>query len=264
MSSRIVMLRAAGPRPMLMRSRFGAGASPAVAGRAMSSATATRGVAAAFGSASSRALFRLATPYATMRNATRQLFGRRDMWAKGKWSVRFNSSTAPKTAAPPKPEKVETGLKALTKKYGWPIVWVYLGLSALDYPVCFFIVHSLGQEKIGEYEAKAKDALKPVTSAIRDVLVGFGILKPSPTEPEPLPQEASGEPVVHKASLWTEAVIAYGIHKSLLVFRIPLAAAITPSIVKFCQTRFPRLFASKTPKFGVKPDASRRIGGGLL
>lgn len=43
--------------------------------------------------------------------------------------------------------------------------------------------------------------------------------------------QATGRVV--KASLWTEAVIAYGIHKALFIFiRVPITVAVTPAIVK--------------------------------
>lgn len=32
--------------------------------------------------------------------------------------------------------------------------------------------------------------------------------------------------------IWTQLLLAYGLHKSLMIFRIPLTAAVTPKIVK--------------------------------
>ena len=32
--------------------------------------------------------------------------------------------------------------------------------------------------------------------------------------------------------LWTQLVLAYAIHKSFIVFRVPLTAAVTPKVVK--------------------------------
>ena len=34
------------------------------------------------------------------------------------------------------------------------------------------------------------------------------------------------------ASIWTQLVLAYAIHKSLIVFRVPLTAAVLPKVVK--------------------------------
>ena len=34
------------------------------------------------------------------------------------------------------------------------------------------------------------------------------------------------------ASLWTELVLAYAIHKSFIFIRVPLTAAVTPKVVK--------------------------------
>ena len=33
-------------------------------------------------------------------------------------------------------------------------------------------------------------------------------------------------------AIWTQLLLAYGLHKSLMIFRIPLTAAVTPKIVK--------------------------------
>jgi len=32
--------------------------------------------------------------------------------------------------------------------------------------------------------------------------------------------------------IWTQLLLAYGLHKSLMIFRIPLTVAVTPRIVK--------------------------------
>ncbi|KAK7206699.1 hypothetical protein BZA70DRAFT_112130 [Myxozyma melibiosi] len=221
---------------------------------------------AVLGARSSRALFRLVSMSRNLlsrplggptgENAALQRAGR----------VRFNSTKAPEAAkkqAPPPAAKKESRLKQLTKKYGWPIVWIYLGLSVLDYPVCFLVVHMLGQEKIGELEDTVVEFLEPVTSKIRDALVKAGLAKEKAQDiVTPLPgSDAAAK--AHKASIWTELVIAYGIHKSLLVFRIPLAAAITPPIVKWGSKHFPRLFKAG-PRFGVKADDKHRFGSGLM
>ncbi|KAK9463980.1 uncharacterized protein V1516DRAFT_688959 [Lipomyces oligophaga] len=209
------------------------------------------------------------------------LLGRRSLFLGSKFQadtlirlprVRFNSSTSGKSlgsaasgSAPAEIPKKKAGrLAELTKKYGWTVVWVYLGLSLIDYPFCFFAVHAMGQEKIGELEDYVLDTISPVTDKISEVLQDLGLKKKKSEEDKPvISDETSAELKTHKASIWTEAVIAYGFHKSLLVFRIPLAAAITPSVLKFCQKHFPSLYAPK-PRFGVKADAKRRIGGGLF
>lgn len=49
-------------------------------------------------------------------------------------------------------------LKQLSKEYGWTALGVYLGLSLLDFPVCFLAVRLLGTERIGQYEEVVKSA----------------------------------------------------------------------------------------------------------
>ncbi|BFZ64616.1 DUF1279 super [Saitoella coloradoensis] len=123
---------------------------------------------------------------------------------------RFNHSQA-------NPEKPSSGLsgrfKDLSKKYGWTAVAVYLGLSALDFPLCLLAVHTIGAEHVAHYERIFLHKLKELT----------GYEKAPKTDVE----EKNG-----KTSWWTEAVVAYGVHKLLIVFRVPATAAILPGLVK--------------------------------
>lgn len=133
-------------------------------------------------------------------------------------SVRFQSTS---TKQPSK------GLKALMKEYGYSALGVYLVLSALDLPLCYALVHTAGREKIEYYENKVKqyfgygksdEELKKVQEITR-------------IDEEHNPEESlSG---LFPWFSWTEFAIAYGIHKSVFIFvRVPLTAALTPSIVK--------------------------------
>lgn len=45
-------------------------------------------------------------------------------------------------------------------------------------------------------------------------------------------QGAVGAKKKEDASIWTQVVLAYAIHKSLIVFRVPLTAAVLPKVVK--------------------------------
>ncbi|KAK9469211.1 hypothetical protein V1512DRAFT_255744 [Lipomyces arxii] len=179
---------------------------------------------------------------------------------------RFNSSVANQTK---KVEpKSEGYFKSLTKKYGMNVVYVYLALSLLDFPVCFVIVHSLGQEKIGEFEDEVAKYVGPYTEKAKDFLrqLNFPIPEKHDDDSQVFGVETTdeaGKPA-HKASLLTEAAIAYGIHKSFIFIRLPLAVAITPSIVKFGARHFPSWFAKSANKFGVKADGKRRFGGFLF
>ena len=41
-----------------------------------------------------------------------------------------------------------------------------------------------------------------------------------------------GSLLTHETGIWTQLLLAYGLHKSLMIFRIPLTVAVTPKIVK--------------------------------
>lgn len=43
-------------------------------------------------------------------------------------------------------------MKAMSRKYGWIVVGIYLGLSVLDFPFCFLAVRWFGTERIAEVE----------------------------------------------------------------------------------------------------------------
>ncbi|KAK5127570.1 hypothetical protein LTR85_006910 [Meristemomyces frigidus] len=50
--------------------------------------------------------------------------------------------------------------------------------------------------------------------------------------------EETGVQARHEsASIWTQLLLAYGVHKSLIFFRVPLTAAVTPKVVKFLRAR---------------------------
>lgn len=144
-------------------------------------------------------------------------------------------------------------MRKLSREYGWSALGVYLLLSALDFPFCFLGVRLLGVERIGHYEhaitEAAKDALDSVLPAAittrkatdegqsRDQVQGQ-------TETEVLSVGAvcrgnvgaeQGRSKAHnteEASIWTQLALAYALHKSLIFFRVPLTAAVTPNVVK--------------------------------
>lgn len=109
-----------------------------------------------------------------------------------------------------KKAKAPTGLKKLMQEYGYSALGVYLGLSCIDLPLCYLLVHSLGQEKISQLQESVKS------------FFGFG-----KTEDEK--EEEESKEVA--STFWTEFAVAYGIHKSLIFIRVPITAAITPGIV---------------------------------
>lgn len=54
-------------------------------------------------------------------------------------------------------QSLSARFKELSRKYGWAAVGVYLGLSALDLPLCFLAVRMVGPDRIGELEHAIAD-----------------------------------------------------------------------------------------------------------
>lgn len=165
------------------------------------------------------------------------------------------------------------------KEYGYSALGVYLGLSCIDLPLCYILVHSMGQEEIEKYENKVKQAF------------GYGMSEEDlkrkqeidriheETENGPRKPQAENPSVwatIRSQFSWTELAIAYGIHKSLIFIRLPITAAITPSIVKtlrkwgfklgtdklstsaaLAKDTFKDITAS-SPKFGTRPTKKNK------
>ncbi|EMG50032.1 putative N-terminal peptidyl-methionine acetyltransferase [Candida maltosa Xu316] len=188
---------------------------------------------------------------------------------------RFQSTTTTR-----KPQN----MKQLMKEYGYPALAVYLGLSCIDLPICYVLVHSMGQEKIEVYENKIKQVF------------GYGVseeelakkqeinriqkqVEASETPDTPNQESKSVVSYLLSQFSWTEFAIAYGIHKSLIFIRLPITAAITPGVVKLLRGWGFRIGTDKlsttaniakdlaktgikditasSPKFGVKPGKKK-------
>lgn len=65
----------------------------------------------------------------------------------------------PHLGSPDPPPSLSQRLKKLSREYGWTALAVYLGLSLVDFPLCFLAVRLLGTDRIGHYEQVVKDAL---------------------------------------------------------------------------------------------------------
>jgi hypothetical protein len=84
--------------------------------------------------------------------------------------LRFKSDKSPSQAPNPTPQlgspepalSLTQRFKKLSREYGWLALWVYLGLTALDFPFCFLAVRTLGVERIGHYEHVIVEAAKSV------------------------------------------------------------------------------------------------------
>ncbi|OJJ44828.1 hypothetical protein ASPZODRAFT_745464 [Penicilliopsis zonata CBS 506.65] len=129
---------------------------------------------------------------------------------------RFNSTKT--SNAQSEPTSLSQRLRKLTREYGWAGLGVYLLLSALDFPFCFAAVRLFGVERIGYYESVIFGAAKDAANAVWP-----GILSDDATS------EKNSE---SNDGIWTQLAIAYAVHKSLIIFRVPLTAAITPNVVK--------------------------------
>ncbi|KAF8436156.1 hypothetical protein BGX38DRAFT_1063008, partial [Terfezia claveryi] len=139
------------------------------------------------------------------------------------------------------PTTLSARLKKLSREYGYAAIAVYLGLSALDFPFCFLAVRYLGTERIGQFEQSVINSFKRVVVELERI---FGIELHRGKVPEKngddedhrggfgAVDEAQREAGKEGASLWTELVLAYAIHKSFIFIRVPLAAAVTPKVVK--------------------------------
>lgn len=131
--------------------------------------------------------------------------------------LRFQSTTI-KHAQPPKPP---TGIKKLIHQYGYSALGIYLGLSLLDLPICYLVVHSAGEDVIREYQDK--------------FMKFIGYKKDKTTESSTT--EIDDEPEEKSSTFVTEFALAYAIHKSLIFIRLPITAAITPAVVKYLQSK---------------------------
>ncbi|TGZ82514.1 hypothetical protein EX30DRAFT_188087 [Ascodesmis nigricans] len=157
------------------------------------------------------------------------------------------------TPPPPPPQTLGARMKALSKEYGYAALGVYLGLSALDFPICFLGVRLVGTEKIGEYEEVIVKAVKPHWIALREKV---GIPVRELTREELKEQEEVREREVAErmegkgASIWTELALAYAIHKSLIFIRVPITAAVTPKVVKVLRSWGWDIGKKGTPKIG--------------
>lgn len=130
-----------------------------------------------------------------------------------KTTRRFNSSFHPVKPPPQQPKK---GFKALVHEYGYSGIAVYLGLGLLDLPLCYLLVHSTGEEEI---------------RTLQDKFLNWVGWKSDESLEKDKEQEQENEKK-QTSTFWTELAVAYALHKTLIVVRLPLTAAITPPIVR--------------------------------
>jgi len=155
-------------------------------------------------------------------------------------------------------------MKKLSKEYGYSALAVYLGLSVLDFPFCFLLVRYVGAETIGKYEhaviewfwsivpdwvyrrqtmpavdggdgsSAGLTELEEIAAAHKEIQVrnenDLNVNANANENGQVV--TSSGQVKKKQVSIWTELALAYAVHKSLIFFRVPLTAAVTPKIVK--------------------------------
>ncbi|CBQ73321.1 conserved hypothetical protein [Sporisorium reilianum SRZ2] len=122
--------------------------------------------------------------------------------------------------APPPKASLRERLKFLTRRYGWWALGVYLAASAVDFSLIFLAIHMLGADHIRSLEASLRKSI--------------GLEPPPPPPSDDDDSTSSSKGKGGSGTIWTEAVLAYTIHKTLLLpVRVALTAAVTPSFVKW-------------------------------
>lgn len=120
--------------------------------------------------------------------------------------------------------KPHMSLKQLVKQYGWTAVGVYIALSAVDLPLSFLVVHSVGPDRLNTWETKVREYFG------QNVELNETYVK----------RVSKG-----KGFILAEFAVAYIIHKALIVVRLPLTVAATPTV------------ATKLMKYGF--DLDKRV-----
>ncbi|KAF9165682.1 hypothetical protein BGX20_000485 [Mortierella sp. AD010] len=138
------------------------------------------------------------------------------------------------------PAKKSSGMmdkiKDLVRKYGYTGVAVYLGISTIDLAATFVVVKALGMEKIELAQDWVVDHVGTYFGYKRDPNHHHshdGEGNDSVIDLDKVDDEQVGA-IYNKASgLWSVFLIAYGIHKLLVPFRVVATSMITPPLVKW-------------------------------
>ncbi|CAK4033035.1 peptide alpha-n-acetyltransferase nat2 like, partial [Lecanosticta acicola] len=185
----------------------------------------------------------IARTFATLRNTALRPSNHARIsrtWRQARSNPRRLHSTQNTPAA--KPQSMSERMKEMSRKYGWTVMGIYLGLSVLDFPFCFLAVRWFGTERIAEVEHAIIDGF---WAGLEKVLPSLKSRREEKEKLEAAANEATregdgnGAGVVEiqkggheEPSIWTQLILAYGVHKSLFFFRIPITLAITPKVVK--------------------------------
>ncbi|XBW36091.1 hypothetical protein QEN19_001667 [Hanseniaspora menglaensis] len=144
---------------------------------------------------------------------------------------------------PPIAEKNSAGIKQLIAKYGYTSLATYLAIGAVDFALCYMVIHKIGEEELYVKYNKLKETIGFKAKTSEEVKKEFELKRESQK------LEHKHEHTQNEFSLWgkikqygillfdntmfKEVIIAYGIHKSLIFVRLPITAMITPPIYKY-------------------------------
>jgi N-terminal acetyltransferase 2 len=154
---------------------------------------------------------------------------------------RFNSTSTTSQSATKSEveESLFARLRRTMKTHGSTALGVYLFLSTIDFTLTFFLILALGADKVREFEDWVLTEFDWVRNVKNKVKKNEG--EGSHVE------ESGGESVstssnssnhVSNSTLYTTAILAYAIHKTLLLpFRAGVTAAVTPKVVRMLRSR---------------------------
>lgn len=162
-------------------------------------------------------LLQLSNPFLSPFSRTTAIFARPSSTAST--TLKSEPEPEPDPDAPPPKATLRERLRFLTRRYGWWALGVYLLASTVDFSLTFLAIHLLGADHIRSLESSLRTKLGLEQRAEH----------PSSSDPTDGKKGGSGS-----GTLWTEAVLAYTIHKTLLLpVRVAFTAAVTPSFVKW-------------------------------
>ncbi|WFC98616.1 DUF1279 super [Malassezia yamatoensis] len=123
-------------------------------------------------------------------------------------------------------------LRDIMRRYGWWALGIYLAIGLVDLSVALAAVHYYGGDRVQEIERVVRGWVGLSKKEEEEMLQ-----QPSDsdkTRPLIAVQKDSSDMQKLLAQLSTELVLAYGIHKTLLLPpRAAITAAITPSVVRW-------------------------------
>ncbi|WFD25647.1 DUF1279 super [Malassezia nana] len=138
------------------------------------------------------------------------------------------------------PKKARMGLyqrlKLMLKHYGWWAVGIYMIMSGIDCTLTFLAIHFFAGEQVDELEALLSKWLGPVFKKFKNeekpkesggALINY-------VKKWFVVEEKSSEIEVLMARLSTEFVLAFAIHKTIMLpVRAGITLMITPPIVRW-------------------------------